>query len=235
MYTNSNVLLLSCTRKEFREWINGGNLRVAIIPTGSTEQHNEHMIMGMDTNSVTIVCTKVAQIMYPSVVVTPTVSIGISPHWMNRKGTLTLQRETFLNVVYDICDSLKHHGIDKVLIVNGHGGNDIPLKESMDDFNNKLGIKIEACSYWDGMKDCPEKFIEYDKIPSHAAEFETSIALAEFPDGIRYSNKDLFFYNGWDRRTFDESKAASSDKGNYIIKSAIEFIKEKLIRMMEKN
>ena len=39
------VLLWESTRKEFREAIEGGALKAVIVPTGSTEQHNEHLAM----------------------------------------------------------------------------------------------------------------------------------------------------------------------------------------------
>ncbi|MFN0168762.1 MAG: hypothetical protein ACKV22_20240 [Bryobacteraceae bacterium] len=49
------VRLWENTRKEFRESLEGGVLQLVIIPTGSTEQHNEHLAMINDTASVTLV------------------------------------------------------------------------------------------------------------------------------------------------------------------------------------
>src|SRR5579885_2749281 len=103
-YVNSRkVLLWESTRKEFREAIEGGALKAMIVPTGSTEQHNEHLAMINDTASVTLVAQQAALQLYPQVMVATPVPIGVSPHWMDRKGTLTLTRETFLAVVYEIC------------------------------------------------------------------------------------------------------------------------------------
>src|SRR5688572_29984489 len=63
------VLLYESTRKEFREAIEGGTLKVVILPTGSTEQHNEHLAMINDTASVTLVAQKAALLLYPQVMV----------------------------------------------------------------------------------------------------------------------------------------------------------------------
>jgi hypothetical protein len=49
------VLLWENTRREFREALEGGTLKAMIVPTGSTEQHNEHLAMIQDTASVTLV------------------------------------------------------------------------------------------------------------------------------------------------------------------------------------
>ena len=60
-YVNARkVLLYESTRKEFREAIEGGTLKAMIVPTGSTEQHNEHLAMINDTASVTLIAQKAA-------------------------------------------------------------------------------------------------------------------------------------------------------------------------------
>src|SRR5215467_3880215 len=119
-YSNSRKgLLRESTRKEFRELIEGGALKAVIVPTGSTEQHNEHLAMINDTASVTLVAQQAALLVYPQVTVATPVSIGISPHWMDRKGTLSLKKETFLAVVFDICESLRTHGVTRILVLNG--------------------------------------------------------------------------------------------------------------------
>ena len=109
------VLLWESTRKEFREAVEGNTLKAMIVPTGSTEQHNEHLAMIKDTASVTLVAQQAALSLFPQVMVATPVPVGISPHWMDRKGTLTLRRETFLAVVYEICESLKTHGVTRIL------------------------------------------------------------------------------------------------------------------------
>ena len=45
------VRLWKLTRREVREALAAGRFRAAILPTGSTEQHNEHLAMEHDTAS----------------------------------------------------------------------------------------------------------------------------------------------------------------------------------------
>jgi len=134
------VLLWESTRKEFREGVEGGSLKAMIVPTGSTEQHNEHLAMINDTASVSLVAQQAALLVYPQVMVATPVPVGISPHWMDRKGTLSLKRETFMAVVFDICESLRTHGVERILVLNGHGGNVEPLRESVPEFARKLAF-----------------------------------------------------------------------------------------------
>jgi creatinine amidohydrolase len=185
------VLLWESTRKEFREALEGGALQVMIVPTGSTEQHNEHLAMINDTASVTLVAQQAALKLYPQVMVAKPVPVGISPHWMDRKGTLTLTKETFLAVVYEICDSLKQHGVKRILILNGHGGNVGPLTQSVAEFRQKLGIRLEANAYWDAYTpEIIKKYMQSGKAPGHAGEFETSFAMAAFPERIHWEGVD---------------------------------------------
>ena len=243
-YVNSRkVLLWENTRKEFREAIEGGVLKAVIVPCGSCEQHNEHLAMIHDTASVTLVAHQAALQLYPQVMLTPPVSVGISPHWMDRKGTLSLRRETFLAVVFDICDSLKTHGVRNILILNGHGGNQAPLAQSVEEFRSKLGINIQAHSYWRAYSaEIIKKYMESGVVPGHAAEFETSFAMAAFPErvhweGVDYEKAKPLLHikdpaSAKEEEKFArEAKLASTAKGEAMIAIAMNWVADQLRQM----
>ncbi len=238
------VLLWESTRKEFREALEGGVLKAMIVPTGSTEQHNEHLAMINDTASVTLVAQQAALQLYPQVMLATPVSIGISPHWMDRKGTLSLKKETFLAVVYDICESLKTHGVNKILVLNGHGGNVGPLRESVPEFARKLGINVKTNSYWDAYTpEITKKYMESNKAPGHAAEFETSFAMAAFPERIHWEGVDYEKIkplmhikdpkSAKDEEAFaHEAKLASTAKGEAMIDIAVKWTAERMRQLI---
>ncbi|MEE2659153.1 MAG: creatininase family protein [Candidatus Latescibacterota bacterium] len=178
--------LWKLNRREVRERVNRGQLRGAILPTGSTEQHNEHLAMEHDTASAVHVACQAALSLYPEVAVATPIPVGISEHWMEWPGTLSLRRETFVAVAFDICESLKRHGVKHILIVNGHAGNG-PLREHMDDFRERLGVDVAFHSYWEAYsEDFVREHLDTGDCPAHAAEFETSMALAAFPENARW-------------------------------------------------
>jgi creatinine amidohydrolase len=235
------VLLYECTRREIRERIASGSLTAAIVPTASTEQHNEHLAMCMDAAAALLVSQTAALKLYPRVIVATPVAVGVSPYWMNRKGTLTLRKETFQAMVYDICDSLRIHGFKTILVVNGHGGNAGPLGEKLAEFREKLGVTFDVCSYWDSIpQERRKEFTESGDVPGHSGEFETSIALAAFPErvrfqGVAYDPKALNLTAEElksDQTLFEESKLASAEKGERIIAHASNWVAEKLRGMM---
>jgi creatinine amidohydrolase len=239
------VLLWECTRKEIREALESSRLKAAIVPTGSTEQHNEHLAMIQDTASALLLAQNAALQLYPEVIVATPVPVGISPYWMERKGTLTLKPETFLAVAYDICESLKSHGLKSILILNAHGGNNNPLKSHVSEWREKLGIQLEACSYWEAYtKENAASYMQsgMSMIPGHSAEFETSFALAAFPErvhreGVDYSKVKLNLKSSKDEeedRTFyHDSLLATAEKGEALIRIATNWVAEKMRRMIE--
>jgi creatinine amidohydrolase len=239
------VLLWESTRKEFREALEGGVLKAMIVPTGSTEQHNEHLAMINDTASVTLVAQQAALLLYPQVMVATPVPVGISPHWMDRKGTLTLTKETFLNVVYEICESLQVHGVKKILVLNGHGGNVLPLKEAVPGFAHKLGINMRSHSYWDAYTpEIVKKYMESGKAPGHAGEFETSFAMAAFPERIHWEGVDYQKIkplmhikdpkSAADEEQFaKEAKLASTAKGEAMIDIAVKWTANQLRELIQ--
>jgi creatinine amidohydrolase len=244
-YINARkVLLWESTRKEFREAVEGNTLKAMIVPTGSTEQHNEHLAMIQDTASVTLVAQQAALALYPQVMVATPVPVGISPHWMDRKGTLTLRRETFLAVVYEICESLKTHGITRILILNGHGGNVAPLKESVEDFRKKLGIRIRAHSYWEAYsRETVKKYMASGAAPGHAGEFETSFAMAAFPERVRWEGVDYDKIKGrlniqdpksaqQEEEFARDAKLATTEKGEAMISMAVTWTADVVRQML---
>jgi creatinine amidohydrolase len=233
-------------------------LKAAILPTGSTEQHNEHLALVCDIASATLIAQQAALELYPRVIVAPPCPLGYAPYHMARKGTVTLRKETFLAYVFDVIKSLKAHGIRTILIVNGHGGNHRLLKDALPGWRSELGVTIDAESYWSGVsRDDREKYLKTASVPSHAAEFETSLLLAAFPERVRgftmeeYDQAELNYEsdlspevqeylepfgtrgtNKQDRARQEEALLATAEKGEALIAIATRFIAGRLQEMM---
>ncbi len=200
------VRLWKLTRRQVRERLAAGQMKAAILPTGSTEQHNEHLAMEHDTVSALVVAEQAALSLFPDVVVATPMPVGISEHWMEWKGTLSLRPDTFFSVAFDTCESLKRHGVEHIFICNGHAGNG-PLRNEVAGFSEKLGIDIRFHSYWEAYsKEFVAEHLESNDCPAHAAEFETSMALAAFPENAHWDGVD------YDAQTFDIQNENYRDK-----------------------
>lgn len=237
-----SVLLWENQRRYIREAIDAGSLTGAIIPTGSTEQHNEHLAMFHDTQSAVYVSKLVAEKLFPRVVVTTPLAIGVSEHWMDHKGTLTLRPEVFGEVLYDVADSMRRHGIENILVVNGHAGNSAPVQARLADYREKLGINLEFHSYWEAYTEALVKeTLDSGVCPGHAAEFETAFALAAFAEnvdweGVDYEGAKLTISDAEqaraDRDYHHQAKLATLEKGQVMIDVAVEWVAARMESML---
>ncbi|HXT78608.1 MAG TPA: creatininase family protein [Acetobacteraceae bacterium] len=91
-----------------------------VLPIGSTEQH-----AGLSLATDAILAERVAaEAAEPlGVPVFPVLSYGLTPYFTGFAGTITLRVATYAAVLKDILDSLKNTGFRRILVVNGHGGN----------------------------------------------------------------------------------------------------------------
>lgn len=184
--------LRKITRREFRERMQRGELQACIIPVAAVEQHLEHLAMEHDWRSVSEVAQRVADALAPNVIVAEGLMAGISEHHMRHPGTLSLRPATFLAVINDLIRSMTRAGFKNILVLNGHGGNIAPVAGLWDQFLREFGgVNLHYLTYWDVLTaDDAAELLESgtrlpDDLPGHAQEFETSMALAAFPENVR--------------------------------------------------
>ncbi len=225
------VMLGKITRREFRQAIESGKLTTAMVVVGSQEQHSEHLAMEHDIASASYLACEAAKRLYPKVIVAVPISIGMSEHHMHHKGTLSARPGAWLGVVFDAVQSLVRHGVKNVLIYNGHGGNTLPLMGAMDQWRYFVkadfpGVNLQFASYWDLIpRDFLLEHMDTDIIPGHAKEFETSIALALFPENVRQeAMQDM---------ADKDPLLATAEKGKLFVDEAIRQTVEYLQKMMD--
>lgn len=94
---------------------------VAVLPVSSTENHGPHLPLGTDSifanNVAREACERTDELLLPSL------EFGVAEHHRKFPGTLYVSADTLRDVVYETLHSLTEHGIEKAVIINGHGGN----------------------------------------------------------------------------------------------------------------
>jgi creatinine amidohydrolase len=141
--------------------------QIAILPVGSLEQHGAHLPISTDSDIATEVAKRVAK--RRNLLLLPTIPYGVSfehaPFF-----NLSISGKTLQKLLVEICLSLGQNKIHKIIILNGHHGNQKALRgiESKVYKQSKAKTRVFAFSYWHFM----EK--EFD----HAGFVETSLLLA---------------------------------------------------------
>jgi creatinine amidohydrolase len=212
---------------------------MVVAPIAACEQHSRHLPTFTDTFLVTAVAEGVEQRLPEQVLLLPTQWLGASGHHLRFGATLSAEVDTHINLLCDLLTPLLEDGYQRLLVLNGHGGNidtmQVALRRLQPRWRDR---QLTAGSYWDvarqelaGLAEGPRKEM------GHACEFETSMVLALRPDLVqREEIKDdapsnepelrgLFLVEDMKQRTHHGAvgypERASAEKGRALIQAAV--------------
>ena len=158
---------------------------VLLLPIGATEQHGPHLPVNTDSVIATAVCAyasaKTGAPILPTL--NYSVSIGHTEKW---PGSFALFHETLMRTVREIAAWAVASGWKRLLLINGHCGNDAALRCAVDrlrfDFVNRLLVAIR--NTWQLTAEIARSFT-LDAVDWHANEAETSLMLFLAPETVR--------------------------------------------------
>jgi creatinine amidohydrolase len=156
---------------------------LAILPTGSIEQHGPHMTLESDTAVAWALAQRLEVELGPDAVLLPRLDYGLSEHHLRFPGTMTLRPETYVRLLVEIVESVTRWGMRRVLIVNGHGGNIDALRLVSRIARRDHGALV-ASVMWAVIAADEIKARVSSPQYGHACESETSIALALAPEVV---------------------------------------------------
>lgn len=238
--SNKKVLWQELWRHEFLEAIEQDP--VVIVPVGSVEQHGPHCPMDVDIVGPFALAVETAlRVDEFPVIVAPPVWSGFTHYNMGFPGTISLRIETFLSLLIDICKSIHANGFDRIVLVNGHGGNDAPIRVVRDTMAED-DVFLVAFSWWQMVEEEMRTWGEADDgSVGHGGEWETSLQLhlrSHLVDASRI-NSDVFpnpfseelrsFARFSERRrdtrddtgTMGDATMASAEKGARVFEAAV--------------
>jgi creatinine amidohydrolase len=157
--------------------------QAAVLPFGATEPHNLHMPYGTDTLQVNEIGRRACGHAWEKgakVALLPAMPFGVNTNHLKVPGALTcsVTPTTLLAFLTDLVDSLERQGVRKLVLLNGHGGNELkPLTRQL---HHKTGVFLCVCDWYRMAADLYPKLFEQPG--EHADEVETSLGLAFFPE-----------------------------------------------------
>lgn len=158
--------------------------RVVVVPIGSTEQHGPAGCLGVDTYVAITLAEDVAQ--QTGCLVAPPLWFGDSSHHGAFPGTISIRPTTLMAIVTDICASLARAGFDRIILLNGHKGSNLPALTSAARMLHEDALPGVIFAIADPLH------LARSAAPSikettehHAGELELSHVHARFPGRIR--------------------------------------------------
>ncbi len=164
------------------------DLELALLPVGSQEQHGPNMGFATDAERAYAMCKLLGERLYPKALVLAPVNYGVSFHHMEFPGTITMQPETLIATVMDVAESLKHHGIKKILMLNGHGGNQASLGVAVTKMRFKLKMQASYVGCGGGLSQDLSASKGVSEIRGHSCEVETSQTMHLAPQIVKYDS-----------------------------------------------
>ena len=176
--TDKPWLIAETNWKTVREF----TYEVAVLPWGATEPHNYHLPYGTDNMESEYVAAEAGRLAWEKgarVAILPAVPFGVQTGMLDLPFAVNMNPSTQEAVLGDIARSLEGQGIRKLLVLNGHGGNN--FRQMIRELQPDLGILLLAAD-WYRAADWNEYFTEPG---DHAGEFETSAVMHIRPDLVR--------------------------------------------------
>lgn len=147
---------------------------IAVLPWGATEAHNYHLPYAtdnMETDAVAIEAARLAWARGAKVTVLPCVPFGVNTGQLDIPFCLNMNPSTQAALLGDLAHALDRQGVRKLVIVNGHGGND--FRQMIRELQPKTQIFLSLINWYQVV--APKAFFE--DLGDHAGELETSVML----------------------------------------------------------
>jgi creatinine amidohydrolase len=159
---------------------------VCVIPVGSTEPHGPALPYGTDSYRAEAACyggTRKANELGGRVLCLPTQRISLNNNFRAFPFACRMSVPTFMGLLRDLVEMCEAEGVERVVIVNAHGGNPDVIRASMRDLSGRDGafvclIHATTCA-------SPEANQVWEHRSDHAGEEETSQLLYLRPELVR--------------------------------------------------
>ena len=152
-----------------------------VIPVAAVEQHASHLPLATDSLLLAEVINRASRDCDGEALFIPLMWLGNSHHHLDFAGTLSADSRTWMDLLSGTIDNLLYHGFRRILVVNGHGGNNVPVSQCLFEQRQKNRgqsnlLFLNSC-YWLLGEPQATDFRWAQSEMGHACEWETSMML----------------------------------------------------------
>jgi creatinine amidohydrolase len=157
-----------------------------VIPIAALEQHGAHLPLFTDSLLCGEIIRRTAGRLGERVLFAPLLWLGNSDHHLDFPGTLSAPPRTYLDLLGGLLENLIQHGFKRLVFLNGHGGNDVPGRQTVFEVRqrhrSRNDLLLLLATYWSlgGQPWVHEPSLQQRQM-GHACEWETSMILRLAP------------------------------------------------------
>ncbi len=182
------IRLAELTSEEARQHLNAD--AVVLLPMGSLEDQGIHAPMGdyLAADLMAVEIAKAARADGVATFVAPVIPFGGRDYFDSSHGGISISHATLCGILDDMFACLNRHGIRKLMIVNGHGGNVPAITEVALRWRHKAGLFVPSMYLWQVAYGQLPELIGPDKASKsagHGGDPLTSVGMHFYPDILR--------------------------------------------------
>ena len=173
-----------------------------IIPVAALEQHGHHMPLFTDS----LLLEAIVEMAHPSfndkALLLPLTWLGNSHHHLDFPGTVSAEPRLWIDMLLGLVENFIKHGFRRIVVINGHGGNDVPGRQAMFEsrqrHREREDLLLLFATYWHLAQPAQGSVagLTQDEM-GHACEWETSMILHLRPDLVKqHQNAETVSQNG---------------------------------------
>jgi creatinine amidohydrolase len=163
---------------------------VILLPMGSQEDQGPHAPMG-DYLSADAVAGRIARAAIAAgteTLVAPVLPFGGADYFGTMPGGIALSQATLRAVIGELFGCLLRHGLKRLIVINGHGGNVQAIHDEAQKVYRAEGVLIPSLYLWRMAYALLPEIRGKDeaaRVAGHGADPLTSVAMHLFPELIR--------------------------------------------------
>ena len=212
---------------------------VCILPIGVLERHGPHLPLGTDVFQCRALAERAAA--REPAIVFPSYYFGAIHEAKHCPGTIAVRHRVLFDLLENVCEEIARNGLRKIVILNGHGGNEFVLPtfamamlEQRRDFQVYV---IRLNDYWHAaLQDPGWKRLQRSAYDWHGGETETSLLLKLHPELVQMGAlprrgaaprkrlahlppvlTPIWWYADWPEHYAGDARPATAEKGEYLL------------------
>jgi creatinine amidohydrolase len=158
-----------------------------VFPIAALEQHGHHMPLFTDSLLLGEIIRRVKEPLKDRILFAPLQWLGNSHHHLDFPGTMSASPRVYLDLIIDMAENFLIHGFTRLVFVNGHGGNIVPVQQALFEvrqkYRRRTDLLLLSGTYWTLGSEPASKHPDFTQSHmGHACEWETSMMLRLRPE-----------------------------------------------------